>query len=92
MTGSIIYEPPTPTVCERGDCADKPRADQYRDGTLWECDHCGAQWVVWSGAQYNETFSGWRLHRAGSRVGAPALEEQRPDKEPKGGTRPMRTS
>lgn len=77
MTGTIIYEPPTPTACERGDCADKPRADQYRDGTLWECDHCGAQWVVWSGAQYNEAFSAWRLHRAGSARRAPHVSDGR---------------
>jgi ribosomal protein L37AE/L43A len=62
MTGRIIYTPPTPTACDRGDCADKPRADGLRDGTIWECDHCGRQWIVWSGAQYNESFSAWKLH------------------------------
>lgn len=60
MTGRIIYTPPQPTACDRGDCADKPKADGLRDGTIWECDHCGTHWIVWSGAQYNEAFSAWR--------------------------------
>lgn len=60
MTGRIIYTPPIPTSCDRGECADKPKADGLRDGTIWECDHCGRHWIVWSGAQYNEPFSAWR--------------------------------
>lgn len=63
MTGRIIFVPPRPTACDRGQCEDKPRAEGYRDGTIWECDHCGAQWIVWSGAQYNEPFTAWKLHR-----------------------------
>lgn len=60
MTGRIIFEPGIPTVCDRGQCEDKPPAADYRDGTIWQCDHCGRQWVVWSGAQYNEAFSAWK--------------------------------
>lgn len=72
MTGRIIFEPPLPTACERRGCEGKPRADAYRDGTIWECDACGAQWVVWSGAQYNEAFSAWKLHRAAPKSGDPS--------------------
>lgn len=63
MSGRIIFEPKIPTSCDRGQCKDKPRAEGHRDGTIWECDDCGRQWVVWSGAQYNESFSAWKLHR-----------------------------
>jgi hypothetical protein len=35
-------------------------ADAYPAGTLWECDDCGKQWVVVTGAQYNEPYSAWR--------------------------------
>jgi ribosomal protein L37AE/L43A len=66
VTGRIIFEPPQPTACSRGNCEGKPHAENYRDGTIWECDHCGAQYIVFSGSQYNEHFSAWRLHRAGS--------------------------
>lgn len=60
MSGRIIFQPPRPTACERGLCESKPVADQYRDGTIWQCDECGSKWEVWSGAQYNEAFSAWR--------------------------------
>lgn len=63
MTGRIIFEPKIPTSCDRRQCKDKPLAETYRDGTIWECDDCGRQWVVWSAAQYNESFSAWKLHR-----------------------------
>ena len=62
MTGRIIFEPKRPTACERGQCEGKPKAENCRDGTLWECDECGSQWIVWSGAQYNEQFSAWQRH------------------------------
>lgn len=62
MTGRIIFEPKRPTACERGQCEGKPKAENYRDGTIWACDECGSQWIVWSGAQYNEAFSAWRRH------------------------------
>lgn len=63
MTGRIVYTPPTPTLCELDMCADKPEAKDFADGTIWECDHCGRHWIVWSGAQYNEQFSAWRRAR-----------------------------
>ena len=62
MSGRIIFEPHRPNACERGLCEGKPKAENYRDGTIWECDECGSQWIVWSGAQYNEAFSAWRRH------------------------------
>lgn len=61
MTGRIVYEPPQHTACDREMCEDKPEASNYRDDTIWECDHCGRHWIVWSGAQYNESFSAWRI-------------------------------
>ena len=60
MSGKIIYEPPRPTACDRGMCQGKPKPERHRDGTIWECDDCGAQWEKWSGAQYNEPFDAWR--------------------------------
>ncbi len=62
MSGRIIFKPEMPSACDRGQCDGKPRAADYRVGTIWECDHCGRQWIVWSGAQYNEPFSAWKLH------------------------------
>ena len=41
--------------------------EKYRDGTIWQCDDCCAQWEKWSGAQYNEPFDAWRL-KGGARV------------------------
>lgn len=61
MSGRIIYEPPTPSSCDRKHCEGKPEAADYRDGTIWQCDHCGLKWEVWSGAQYNDPFSAWRV-------------------------------
>ena len=62
MSGRIIFEPKRPIVCERGVCEGKPKAENYRDGTIWECDECGSQWIKWSGVQYNESFDAWRRH------------------------------
>ena len=60
MTGSIIYEPPIPSPCDQDDCAGKPTAALYRDGTIWQCHSCNRKYEVWSGDQYNEAFSAWR--------------------------------
>lgn len=76
MTGRIIFQPPQPTACARGNCEGRPRAADYRDGTIWQCDNCGAQWVVWSGVQYNEPFSAWKFHRAGSALSADQHEQE----------------
>ena len=65
MTGKIIYEPPVPTPCDRGACAGKPPAEDYRDGTRWQCDDCGAIWEKHSGAQYNEPYDAWRRVKSG---------------------------
>lgn len=58
--GRIVYEPPRPTACDLGRCEGKPKPENYRDGTIWQCDHCDARWEKWSGAQYNEPFDAWR--------------------------------
>lgn len=29
-------------------------------GTRGECDRCGQEWIVVSGAKYNETYRAWR--------------------------------
>lgn len=61
MTGRITYVPQPAAVCERpGGCPDKPRAEAYTRGTVWTCDECGREWVVVTGAQYNEPYSAWR--------------------------------
>ena len=67
VSGRIVYEPLPPTGCERGMCEGKPKPENYRDGTIWQCDDCCAQWEKWSGAQYNEPFDAWRL-KGGARV------------------------
>lgn len=65
MTGKIIYEPPVPTPCDRGACEGKPKPENYRDDTRWQCDECGAIWEKYSGAQYNEPYSAWRRVKNG---------------------------
>lgn len=61
MSGRIVFEPPLAAECIRaGRCRDMPPAGEYRDGTIWQCDVCGARWEKWSGAQYNEPFDAWR--------------------------------
>ena len=65
MSGKIIYEPPVPTPCDRGACEGKPEAKDYRDGTRWQCDECGAVWEVYSGAQYNIPYTSWRRLKDG---------------------------
>lgn len=60
MAGRIVYEPSHPTLCERGMCEGKPKAENYRDGTIWECDECGSRWEKWSGVRRNEPFDAWR--------------------------------
>lgn len=67
VSGRIVYEPLPPTACERGMCEGKPKPENYRDGTIWQCDDCCAQWEKWSGTQYNEPFDAWRL-KGGARV------------------------
>lgn len=57
MPGRIVYVPPPMQSCR---CADKPRAEQYDPGTVWECDVCHARWVVARGTQYNEVYYAWR--------------------------------
>jgi len=71
MTGRIVYTPPIPSACKLDLCPEKPDAEGLRDGTIWQCDHCGRYWLVWSGAQYNEPFSAWR--RASAEEVATAL-------------------
>lgn len=61
MSGRIVYEPSTPSACERGNCEGKIRAPELRPGTIWKCDECGKQWVVVQGAQYNESYQAWRV-------------------------------
>lgn len=60
MTGKITHVPNQPTLCERGNCPDKPNANHYFPGTIWQCDECGKEWVVVQGSQYNETYKTWR--------------------------------
>lgn len=81
MSGRIIFQPSRPTACERGACEGKPKAEAYRDGTVWQCDECGSKWEVWSGAQYNEAFSAWR--RTGEPI--PGWGTDRPIGRPVGG-------
>ena len=38
------------TACGRGQCEGKLRAAGCHDGTIWECDECGSEWGVRSGA------------------------------------------
>ncbi|MFD6699702.1 MULTISPECIES: hypothetical protein [unclassified Microbacterium] len=80
MSGRIIFEPKRPTACERGQCADKPGAVGYRDGTLWQCDDCGEVWEVWSGAQYNEAFSAWKISDSPAAAGFRGAHNERADR------------
>lgn len=94
MSGLIIFEPAMPTACERGQCEGKPKAEFHRDGTLWQCNHCGEVWEVWSGAQYNEPFSAWKISdspaaagfRGGFRMQATDREDGAPMKARAGAT------
>ena len=41
MTGKIIVDPPSPHVCKG-----RPSSSVYELGTIWQCDDCGAFWMV----------------------------------------------
>jgi hypothetical protein len=60
MSGRIIFQPTRNACASFAGCAGRPKADAYPAGTLWECDDCHKQWVVVTGAQYNEPYSAWR--------------------------------
>ena len=64
MPGRIISEPTREHVC-----ADKPVADRYARGTQWQCDECHTIWVLVVGAQYNESYSAWRVMTERNRNG-----------------------
>lgn len=70
MTGRITYVPPTPAACDRpSGCPDKPPVTVHRPGTIWTCDECGREWVLVTGAQYNEAYAAWRPLTAQNRDG-----------------------
>lgn len=70
MSGRITFIPKTPTACERGSCEGKPDPKLHRDGTIWQCYECGKEWVVVSGAQYNESYTAWRVLTERNRGGS----------------------
>lgn len=61
MTGRITHTPTPQTLHDRKGCDGKPDANMHARGTIWTCDDCGKQWVVVQGAQYNESYSAWRV-------------------------------
>lgn len=70
MTGRITHVPTPAAVCERpAGCLDKPHPEVHARGTVWTCDECGREWVVVTGAQYNESYSAWRILTAANREG-----------------------
>lgn len=61
MTGRITFIPQAKAVCERpAGCLDKPNPQVHARGTIWTCDECDKEWVLVTGAQYNEPYSAWR--------------------------------
>lgn len=70
MTGRITFTPEPAAVCERpAGCLDKPNHRMLRSGTIWTCDECGREWVVVTGAQYNESYTAWRRLTEANRGG-----------------------
>lgn len=62
MSGRIIHMPkPEITHDNYHPCQGIPAAEFLVRGTQWQCDSCDRIWVVVEGAQYNESYSAWRI-------------------------------
>lgn len=68
MAGKIIYTPP-PRLCGADLCEGRPDPTALTRGTLWMCDICEKVYVVVEGAQYNESYSAWRILTEANREG-----------------------
>lgn len=58
MPGRITFVPAAEHKCSGMPLQTK--LDHRTPGTIWQCDECGQEWVVVSGAQYNEDYWSWR--------------------------------
>lgn len=59
MTGRIIFTPPPPSKHTTDGCPDMPKAKRFVTGTIWKCDVCLRNFVVFAALQGEHR--GWRL-------------------------------
>lgn len=70
MAGRITYVPePASTHSDRQRCPGMPAPEMFPRGTQWTCNECDRIWVVVEGAQYNESYSAWRILTDRNRLG-----------------------
>jgi hypothetical protein len=55
VSGRIIYTPKKAHIC-----GGRPDVEDCLEGTVWECDECAQQWVVFQGMRYPDPPLYWR--------------------------------
>lgn len=70
MGGRIAHVPePASTHSDRQLCPGMPPPEMFPRSTQWTCYDCDRIWVVVEEAQYNESYSAWRILTDWNRLG-----------------------